>query len=205
LNNLKVVGVAMGRRLGIVMVSIAVLSISLAMFWYTDFIGKLSRGSLHSGIEVTPTTATPISTTSLCTLEIQLVEALATPLTSSATFVTKPFKTTTIQCPENFARVVLRDDYAVVYIDKEVDTKVRNVVWKIWIKQGYRWGPEDMEQPPNTTIAGTHEIVLKKVEGYSTRIVVEITTVDGSVEIEEVGIGGYIPETILKQLSHSSL
>jgi hypothetical protein len=42
-----------------------------------------------------------------------------------------------------------------------------------------------------------HSVVLRKADGYSTTVVVEVVLKDGSRIVEEIGIGGYIPDTHL--------
>jgi hypothetical protein len=110
----------------------------------------------------------------------------------------KPFKEVVIACPRRYIEVSFVNDKAIVSISSEVRDAVKDVVWKIQYKAGYRWHavPGD-EAATNLTMRGVHGVVLRKADGYSTTIVVEVVLKDGSRMVEEIGIGGYIPDTHL--------
>jgi hypothetical protein len=112
--------------------------------------------------------------------------------------VRKPFKEVVITCPRRYTEVSFVNDKAVVSISNEVRDAVKDVVWKIQYKAGYRWhAVPGNEATTNLTMRGVHSIVLKKADGYSTTVVVEVVLKDGSRMVEEIGIGGYIPDTHL--------
>jgi len=177
---------------------LALILISAALLLYTGYIPELPQTSLSTP---TPTTKAPqiISMdkdNEVCVYQARLVEAVVNMVDSSTTFTTKPFKVVTIPCPRRIVDIVFKDGLAVIYIDSEIIDKIKNITWIIWYKQGYEWTLQDREYLPSLVIHNIYEIMLKKLEDYSTLVVVKIELVNGSVEVEEIGVGGYIPYTV---------
>jgi hypothetical protein len=140
-----------------------------------------------------------------CVIRLELEEVVLRATNSSGVVnaevvgrIRKPFKEVVIACPRRYTEVGFVNDKAVVSISSEVRDAVKDVVWKIQYKAGYRWhAVSGNEAATNLTMRGVHSIVLRKADGYSTTVVVEVVLRNGSRIVEEIGIGGYIPDTHL--------
>ena len=109
--------------------------------------------------------------------------------------VVKPLGEVIIKLPREIAKVELADDEALVSIDSEVcGSEVKSVTWRVWYKRGDTWHITLGEEPPsNITLHNVNYVILKRAEGFSTRIVIEVLLRDGTKRVEELGINGYIP------------
>jgi hypothetical protein len=140
-----------------------------------------------------------------CVMRLELEEVVLRATNSSGVInaevvsgAGKPFKKVVIACPRRYIEVSFVNDKAVVSVSNEIRDAVKDVVWKIQYKAGYRWhAVPGNEAATNLTMRGVHGIVLRKADGYSTTVVVEVVLKDGSRIVEEIGIGGYIPDTHL--------
>ena len=135
-----------------------------------------------------------------CVMRLELEEVVLRATNSSGVVyaevvsrVRKPFKEVVIACPRRYTEVGFVNDKAVVSISSEVRDVVKDVVWKIQYKAGYRWhAASGDEAVTNITMRGVHSIVLRKADGYSTTVVVEVVLKDGSRIVEEIGVDRYV-------------
>jgi len=175
--------------------------------WYIDYLKASAQTPIWAFYVVDPPQQAINSSrrADKCVMRLELEEVVLRATNSSGVInaevvsrARKPFKEVVIACPRRYTEVSFVNDKAVVSISNEVRDAVKDVVWKIQHKAGYRWHavPGD-EAATNLTMHGVHSIVLKKADGYSTTVVVEVVLKDGSRMVEEIGIGGYIPDTHL--------
>lgn len=136
----------------------------------------------------------------MCVMRLELEEVVVNATSNNEISRTKkPFKDIIVVCPSSeWVKISFVNDKAIVFIDNEVHDSVKSVVWRIWYKAGYKWhSVTGVEPQANLTLRDVYGVVLSRVEGYSTTIIVEVLLKDGTRMIEEIGIGGYAPEKYL--------
>ncbi len=125
---------------------------------------------------------------------IMLEEVVVEPIRGEIYRIRKPWREVYIMTQPEIVKVYFNGNEAMVFILPEVYSKVESVVWKIWYKQDYEWGNELTESLlPASILHGTDIITLRRLDGYSTMIIVEVVLKDGTRFIREIGIGNYVP------------
>lgn len=176
--------------------------------WYIDYLKASAQTPIWAFYVVDPPQQAVNSSrraADKCVMRLELEEVVLMATNSSGVVnaevvsrARKPFKEVIIDCPRRHIEVGFVNDKAIVSISSEVRDAVKDVVWKIHHKAGYRWhAVPGNEAVANLTMRGVHSIVLRKADGYSTTVVVEVVLKNGSRIVEEIGIGGYIPDTHL--------
>jgi hypothetical protein len=172
--------------------------------WYIDYLKALAQTPIWAFNVIDPPqqAVTPSSRRAdkMCVMRLELEEVVVNATSNNEISRTKkPFKDIIIVCPSSeWVKISFVNDKAIVFIDNEVHESVKSVVWRIWYKAGYKWrSVTGVEPQANLTLRDVYGVVLSRVEGYSTTIIVEVLLKDGTRMIEEIGIGGYAPEKYL--------